>query len=431
MSRPWSSRSPREVTRNAIGDAYPAPGASPRDSAPPEPRRPNPTLRQLAPGPDGGSGAAEARLSAHEAALRPDRRHRWLDQDRAEVVDVGQRRSGHDAVAKRAKKPWLSCASSAACGSSPAARARASVSGPATAPAISAAPSTPSVSQARTWMPGRAAQRQRRRQHELGVRPAAEPLAAAGHGALAAAEREPAAGRPAPSPPAARARPRPATGARSRASPSSASPRISTRAPCSRATRRRRLERAARAPRSPGSRPGRGAGRRAAPRRRGRGEMPRHRLGRGRRPTAPGSPPPRPASPRVPTVGPLAMSAGSSPGTSEITSASVRAGNAAAASRPPLTADSCLRTAFISPIGAPGGEERARHRLLVLERQPLGRGAEQRRAAARDQRHQRVALLEPRDEVRGSAASPRPRPRRAPGCAASTISIPRVGRPWP
>jgi hypothetical protein len=42
-----------------------------------------------------------------------------------------------------------------------------------------------------------------------------------------------------------------------------------------------------------------------------------------------------------------------SPGTSEMMSASIRAGQAAAASWPPFTRERCLRRMFISPIGAP------------------------------------------------------------------------------
>ncbi len=53
------------------------------------------------------------------------------------------------------------------------------------------------------------------------------------------------------------------------------------------------------------------------------------------------------------TVGPEAMTAGSSPGTSEIASVTTRAGAAAAASRPPLIAERCLRRQFISAMLAP------------------------------------------------------------------------------
>ena len=47
------------------------------------------------------------------------------------------------------------------------------------------------------------------------------------------------------------------------------------------------------------------------------------------------------------------MVAGSSPGTSDMASVWTAAGNAAAARRPPLIAEMCLRTALISPIRAP------------------------------------------------------------------------------
>ncbi len=53
------------------------------------------------------------------------------------------------------------------------------------------------------------------------------------------------------------------------------------------------------------------------------------------------------------TVGPDAMMERSSPGTSEIASATTRAGAAATARRPPLIADKCFRTVFISAICAP------------------------------------------------------------------------------
>ena len=47
------------------------------------------------------------------------------------------------------------------------------------------------------------------------------------------------------------------------------------------------------------------------------------------------------------------MTAGESPGTSEIASVTSFAGAQAAASLPPLIAESCLRMRFIVPIGAP------------------------------------------------------------------------------
>src|SRR3546814_1330024 len=53
------------------------------------------------------------------------------------------------------------------------------------------------------------------------------------------------------------------------------------------------------------------------------------------------------------TVGPEAITAGSSPGTSEISRLTTRAGAAAAARRPPLMAERCLRRQFISSMAAP------------------------------------------------------------------------------
>ena len=53
------------------------------------------------------------------------------------------------------------------------------------------------------------------------------------------------------------------------------------------------------------------------------------------------------------TVGPLPMTSGASPGTSLISSVTTRAGAQAASSRPPLMADRCLRTQFISWMAAP------------------------------------------------------------------------------
>ena len=53
------------------------------------------------------------------------------------------------------------------------------------------------------------------------------------------------------------------------------------------------------------------------------------------------------------TVGPEPITAGSSPGTSEMASVTTRAGWARRASRPPLMRERCLRTQLISPILAP------------------------------------------------------------------------------
>ena len=53
------------------------------------------------------------------------------------------------------------------------------------------------------------------------------------------------------------------------------------------------------------------------------------------------------------TVGPEPITAGSSPGTSEIARVTTRAGCARRASRPPLMRDRCFRTVLISPMLAP------------------------------------------------------------------------------
>ena len=53
---------------------------------------------------------------------------------------------------------------------------------------------------------------------------------------------------------------------------------------------------------------------------------------------------------RSATVGPEPITPGSSLGTSEMSHDSTRAGWAAIARRPPLIAERCLRTVFISPM---------------------------------------------------------------------------------
>ena len=138
-----------------------------------------------------------------------------------------------------------------------------------------------------------------------------------------------------------------------------------------------------------------------------------------------------PARDGVPgTVSPLAMVPGSSPGTSLITSVTTRAGYAAAASRPPLMADRCLRTAFITPIGAPHASRDAFTACLSASVMP-GPGS--------------AARAEPPPEISASTRSSGPNPAtsassaRAPaslfasgtGWLASITRICRVGAPWP
>src|SRR6478672_10240286 len=75
------------------------------------------------------------------------------DQRGAEIVDVGAGRAGDKAVVQHREEAVAVIVVQHRCGSRPLARARASVSGVKTAPAISSAPSTPSVSADRPQMP--------------------------------------------------------------------------------------------------------------------------------------------------------------------------------------------------------------------------------------------------------------------------------------
>ena len=126
------------------------------------------------------------------------------------------------------------------------------------------------------------------------------------------------------------------------------------------------------------------------------------------------------------TVGPLAITAGSSPGTSLMASVTTRAGAHAAASLPPLIADRCLRTQFISSMAAPLASS-ARLIACLSCRVSPGAGID--------------SSAEPPPEIRHSTKSSGPSPctrsrmrcaAAAPaasgtGCAASTTSI-RPGR---
>ena len=95
------------------------------------------------------------------------------------------------------------------------------------------------------------------------------------------------------------------------------------------------------------------------------------------------------------TVGPEPITAGSSPGTSEISRLTTRAGWQAAPSLPPLMAERCLRTAFDLADGGARAQQRAGHRLLVLERDPRRRQGEKRRAAAGDEAEREVVGAQP------------------------------------
>ncbi len=130
------------------------------------------------------------------------------------------------------------------------------------------------------------------------------------------------------------------------------------------------------------------------------------------------------------TVGPDAITEGSSPGTSEIASVTTRAGDAAAASRPPLIAERCFRTQFISVMFAPDFSSARLTACLSSSVSPAAGAA---------------SRAEPPPEMRQSTRSSGPRPFTASriwlaalrpaasgtGCAASTTSMRSHGTPWP
>ncbi len=86
------------------------------------------------------------------------------------------------------------------------------------------------------------------------------------------------------------------------------------------------------------------------------------------------------------------MTQGSSPGTSEISNATTRAGAAAAASLPPLIAERCLRTQFISEMVAPLFSSALLMPCLSARVTPLGWHGEQRRAAARNKAEHEIVF---------------------------------------
>ena len=137
------------------------------------------------------------------------------------------------------------------------------------------------------------------------------------------------------------------------------------------------------------------------------------------------------------TVGPEAISTGRSPGTSEISSVSTCAGWQAAASRPPLMADKCRRTQFISLMVAPDAS-RARPTLcLTSSVSPVRRQGQQRRTAARDQaQHQVIAqkACRPARACARARACRRHRaqdaqPRRSRSLARNRVSVARDHQP--
>ena len=95
------------------------------------------------------------------------------------------------------------------------------------------------------------------------------------------------------------------------------------------------------------------------------------------------------------TVGPEPMTEGSSPGTSEMTNVTTRAGAAAAASLPPLMAERCLRTQFISVIVAPDLSSARLTCCLSAKVRPGAAQCQQCRGAARDQAEHEIIGREP------------------------------------
>ena len=130
------------------------------------------------------------------------------------------------------------------------------------------------------------------------------------------------------------------------------------------------------------------------------------------------------------------MIAGASPGTSLISSVTTRAGAHAAASRPPLIADRCLRTQFISSIAAPLFSSALVDRLLLVERDARPRASASSDDAPPEIRHStrssaRQALGELGDALRRRGGRPRrapDAPPRRPRCGSRRSSAARRTR---
>jgi hypothetical protein len=122
--------------------------------------------------------------------------------------------------------------------------------------------------------------------------------------------------------------------------------------------------------------------------------------------------------------GPEAMSTGWSPGTSEISRFTTRAGWQAAARRPPLIAERWRRTQFISEIVAPDLSSALVDRLLVVQAEALARQGQA--APSRRRKSGRAPVssaLEPAAPGRGCAAAAASPAASGTGWAASTISM--------
>ena len=122
------------------------------------------------------------------------------------------------------------------------------------------------------------------------------------------------------------------------------------------------------------------------------------------------------------SVGPEAIAAGSSPGMSEITSVTTRAGRGRGGQPAALDRRQMLADDVHLGDGRAAGAAAPVDRLLVGERHVAGRQRHQRRAAAGDQRDHQIVRASPRTAASISRAA-RSLAASGTGCAASRISM--------
>ena len=122
------------------------------------------------------------------------------------------------------------------------------------------------------------------------------------------------------------------------------------------------------------------------------------------------------------TVGPLAMTEGSSPGTSLMVSVTTCAGAQAAASRPPLMRDRCLRTQFISVMLAPEFSRSRLMRCLSSSVRPSAGSVSSAEPPPEIRHSTRSSGVRPCASARMRSAACRPAASGT-GCAASTTSM--------
>ena len=129
------------------------------------------------------------------------------------------------------------------------------------------------------------------------------------------------------------------------------------------------------------------------------------------------------------TVGPDAMVAGSSPGTSEISRLTTCAGCAAAASRPPLMAERCLRRQFISEMSAPERSNSFEIACLSSSVSPSAGSASSAEPPPDIRQSNKSSGPSPEASSRIRPAASRP-DTSGTGCAASMTSIRSQGTAW-